>query len=72
VVWLRSTQDCLLDGVRSPGVQTFTRLSGGQTARVRVVAAGTAPHVVALDSDVDATALRAEGSVAARRWTPPP
>jgi hypothetical protein len=63
VAWLRSTQDCLLDGIRSPGAETLARVSGGQTARVRVAggAATRAHQVVLVDPDVDSTALRTEG-----------
>jgi hypothetical protein len=68
VAWLRSTRDCLLDGIRSPKAQTLARVSGGETARVQVVAgaAGSAPQVVLLDPDVDATALRTRGAVTAK------
>jgi hypothetical protein len=68
VAWLRSTQDCLLDGIRSAEAQTLARLSGGETARVRVVAgaAGPARQVVLLDPDVASTALRTEGGVTSK------
>jgi Glycosyl hydrolases family 28/Pectate lyase superfamily protein len=68
VAWLRSTQDCLLNGIRSPEAQTLARLSGGETARVRVVAgaAGPAGQVVLLDPDVASTALRTEGGVTSK------
>jgi hypothetical protein len=71
VAWLRSTQDCLLEGIRSPEAQTLARLSGGETARVRVVAgaAGPARQVVLLDPDVDSTALRTQGGVTSKRWS---
>jgi hypothetical protein len=71
VAWLRSTRDCLLDGIRAPEAETLARLSGGETARVRVVggATGTAPQVVLLDPDVEATALRTEGGVTSKIWS---
>ncbi|HEU4368569.1 MAG TPA: glycosyl hydrolase family 28 protein, partial [Methylomirabilota bacterium] len=73
VAWLRSTQDCLLDGIRSPEAEALARLSGPETARVRVVAAaGPAQQVVLVDPEVEATALRAEGRLTARRWVPRP
>jgi hypothetical protein len=68
VAWLRSTQDCLLDGVRSPTAETLARLSGAETARARVVAAGDAhPQVVLVDPEVEMTALHAGAGVTARR-----
>jgi glycosyl hydrolase family 28/pectate lyase-like protein len=71
VAWLRSTRDCLLDGIRSPKAETLARLSGGDTARVRVVAgaAGPAQQVVLLDPDVDSTALRTQGGVTSKSWS---
>jgi hypothetical protein len=68
VAWLRSSRDCHLSHVRSSGAETLARLSGGETARVRVVAgaAGPARQVVLLDADVDPTALRTEGGVTTR------
>jgi hypothetical protein len=71
VVWLRSTQDCLLEGIRSPEAGALARLSGAETARVRVVASGAARQVVLVDPEVEATALAARGRVTTRRWTPP-
>jgi len=71
VVWLRSTRDCLLDGIRSPKAETLARVSGGETARVRVVggSAGPARQVVLIDPDVDSTALRTEGGVTSKSWS---
>jgi hypothetical protein len=71
VAWLRSTRDCLLDGIRSPKAETLARLSGGETARVRIVAgaAGPARQVVLIDPDVDSTALRTEGGVTSKSWS---
>jgi hypothetical protein len=70
VAWLRSSQDCVLDGVRSAETETLARLSGPETARVRVVGgeAGPAQQVVLLDPDVDSTALRTEGGVISMSW----
>lgn len=65
VAWLRSTQDCLLDGLRSPQAGMLARVSGGETARIQVVG-GPARQVVLLDPDVDATALRTRGGAIAR------
>jgi Pectate lyase superfamily protein/Right handed beta helix region len=65
VAWLRSTQDCLLDGIRSPGADILARFSGPQTARARVVGAGLAQLVV-IDPDVDSTALRTDGALPGR------
>jgi hypothetical protein len=59
VAWLRSTQDCLLDGIRSREAHTLARLSGAETARIRVVAADGPPQLVLIDPDVDSTALLA-------------
>ena len=71
VAWLRSTQDCLLDGIRSPEAHTLARLSGVETAKVRVVAGGGPAQLVVIDPDVDSTALRTGGSVTARVLTSP-
>ena len=68
VAWLRSARDCLLGDIRATGAQTLIRLSGAETARVRVVGAASsaAEPVVLLDRDVDATALSTEGGVTRR------
>jgi hypothetical protein len=68
VAWLSATRDCVIEGVRSPNAETLARLSGSETARVRVVAgeAGSAQQVVLLDDDVDTTALRTNGGVIAK------
>jgi hypothetical protein len=65
VAWLRSSRDCLLEGVRSREAETLARLSGPETARVRVVggANGAAPQVVLVDADVAPAALRTQGAV---------
>ena len=69
VAWLRSSRDCLLEGVRSPGARTLARLSGRETAKVRVVGdAGTPQQVVILDPDV-ADALRTQGNVTSKSWS---
>ena len=65
VVWLRSTQDCLLDGIRSPEAATLARLSGPETARIRVAAGAGPAQLVVIDPEVDSTALRIGGSVTA-------
>jgi len=59
-LWLRSVRDCLLRDVRSPAAETLVRLSGPETARIRL--AGRAPNRrrLMLDADVDASAVRAE------------
>jgi hypothetical protein len=64
VAWLRSTRDCVI-GVRATEARAIVRLSGEETARVRVVGSGdsSAQSVVVLDHDVDATALSTEGNV---------
>jgi hypothetical protein len=69
VVWLRATRECLLDGIRSPAAETLARLSGPETAGVRIVAGprDPAPQVVLLDPDVSVMALRAREGVIARR-----
>jgi hypothetical protein len=73
VVWLRSTQDCLLEGVRSPEARTLARLSGEETSAVRIVAAAGFPaQAVLIDPEVDAGALRAGGRRSAGRPTAPP
>jgi hypothetical protein len=68
VAWLSATRDCVIEGVRSPNAETLARLSGSETARVRVVAgeAGSVQQVVLLDDDVDSTALRTNGGVLAK------
>jgi hypothetical protein len=71
VVWLRSTQDCLLDGLRSPTAETLARLSGAETARVRVVGAAGPAQEVVIDPDVHATALHTVGSLTSRGSMPP-
>jgi hypothetical protein len=70
VAWLRSVQDCLLDGLRSVDTHRLARLSGAETASIRVVADADPPQLVVIDPDVDPTALRATGSVVARASTP--
>jgi glycosyl hydrolase family 28/pectate lyase-like protein len=65
VAWLRSSRDCLLDGIRSPEAETLARLSGAETARVRIAAEapGRAQRVVLLDPEVSSTALRGQDVV---------
>jgi hypothetical protein len=66
VVWLRSVRDCLLGGIRPrPAAKTVVRLSGAETAGVRIVRndSSEAEHVVLLDAEVDAAALRTGGKV---------
>jgi Glycosyl hydrolases family 28/Pectate lyase superfamily protein len=70
VAWLRSSRDCLLEGIRSPGARTLARLSGRQTAKVRIVGdSATAQQIVILDPDVASTALRTQGSVTSKSWS---
>lgn len=69
VFWLRSVQDCLLQGVRSRGAtRTFLRLSGPGTARIRLVAndLNQVETVMRRDADVAATAFRMLGDTAPR------
>ena len=71
VVWLRSAQDCLLEGLRSQGAETLARLSGAETARVRVVSSAGPAQEVVIDPDVHATALRTAGNLTSRRSSSP-
>jgi hypothetical protein len=71
VAWLRGARDCLVEGPLAAEGKTLARLSGGETAGVRVLAAGEAGQVVLLDPDVEPAAIRLEGRVTARHWTPP-
>lgn len=63
VVWLHSTRDCLLDGIRSPEATTLARLSGAATARIAIGASSRPPQLVALDPDVDPAAVHTAGVV---------
>ena len=63
VAWLRSTRDCVLDDIRSAPAETLARLSGPETARVRVAGGAGPTQLVVIDPDVDAMALRTSGSV---------
>jgi hypothetical protein len=72
VAWLRSTQDCLLDGVHSPDAYTLARLSGAETARVRVAADAGPAQLVVIDPDVNSAALNTTGSVTASISTATP
>ncbi len=65
VAWLRSTQDCLLDDLRSPEAHTLARLSGAETVSIRVAAGAGPAQLVVIDPDVDSTALRTDGNVTA-------
>jgi hypothetical protein len=56
VAWLRSTRDCVLDGIRAREREARVRLSG-ETARVRVAA----PAIVLRDADAKGTTRRPEG-----------
>ena len=71
VAWLRSTRDCLLDGVRAPDAEMLARLSGSETAKVRIVgvAADPSEQVVLLDPEVEAGALRTQGNVTSKSWS---
>jgi hypothetical protein len=55
----------VLDGVRAPGARTLARLSGEETARVRVVSAPGVVQNVVIDADVDPGALIASIPVSA-------
>jgi Pectate lyase superfamily protein/Glycosyl hydrolases family 28 len=73
LVWLRSVRDCLLADLRPyHGVKSVVRLSGAETARVRMVENGSsqAEQVVLVDADVDATTLRTEGPLTRRSASP--
>lgn len=74
VAWLRSTQDCVLEGLRAPDGETLARLSGQETARVRIVAApgGATEQIVLLDRGVEGTELRTEGRLVPRSWSEGP
>jgi hypothetical protein len=69
VAWLRSTRDCLLDGVDAPDAEMLARLSGAETAKVRVVGADPSEQVVLVDPDVEAGALRTQGNVTSKSWS---
>jgi hypothetical protein len=62
VAWLRSTQDCVVGDVRTPRGTAVIRVSGSQTARIRMPGAGPPrPAAVLVDPDVPRTALRTGG-----------
>jgi polygalacturonase len=66
VLWLRSVRDCLLHRSRPrAGAKTFVRLSGAETAGVRLEANdfSQVEQVATVDSEVDASALRMERNV---------
>ena len=70
LVWLRSVRECALDGLRPrAGTRTLLRLSGADSARIRVVGSDLRqvekPAIV--DPEVPATALRMEGPLRAGR-----
>jgi len=70
LVWLRSVRGCSLDGPRlRAGTRTLLRLSGADTARIRVMGSDLRqvekPAIV--DPEVPATALRMEGTLRAGR-----
>jgi hypothetical protein len=68
VAWLTSSQDCQLEGIRSSEAGTLARLSGADTARVRIAGpGGPGQQIVLLDPDVNATALRAGAGVMPQR-----
>jgi polygalacturonase len=69
LVWLRSAQDCRISGLRArPGTTTVVRLSGANTARVRLLGNdfSQAYEVATLDGPVAPTALRLDGNVMPR------
>jgi hypothetical protein len=66
VLWLRSVRDCLLHRSRPrAGAKTFVRLSGADTAGVRLEGNdfSKVEQVAMIDPEVDATALRMERNV---------
>lgn len=66
VLWLRSVRDCLLHRSRPrAGAKTFVRLSGAETAGVRLEGNdfSQVEQVAMVDPEVDATALRMERNV---------
>ena len=65
VAWLQSTQDCTLEGIRSQGSEILARLSGPETARVRIDG-GPTRQVVVLAPDVDRGNVRTRGRVVAK------
>ena len=70
LVWLRSSRECSLQGLRPrAGTRALLRLSGADTARIRVVGGDLRqverPAIV--DPEVSATALRIEGTLRAGR-----
>ncbi len=69
VFWLRSVQDCLLSGLRpSGGSKALVRVSGAETARVRLVGddVGGGARVATLDADVEPAAVRIDGALKRR------
>ena len=67
--WLRSVRDGTLHGLRPrAGTQTLVRVSGVDTARVRLVGndLGQVAQAVTVDPEVDAGAVQTEGKVARR------
>jgi hypothetical protein len=71
VAWLRATRDCVLDGVSAPDAETLARLSGPETAKVRVVGAEPSEQVVIYDPDVSAGELVTQGHVTSKPWSAP-
>ena len=73
LVWLRSVRDCLLQGLRPrAGTKAVLRLSGADTARVRLLGNdfSQVDKVVMIDAAVAPTALRVEDNVMRRPPTP--
>jgi hypothetical protein len=65
VFWLRSVRDGKLHGLRPrAGTKTLVRLSGADTARVRLVGNDfrQVERAVTVDAEVDARAVRTEGN----------
>ena len=65
LLWLRSVRDCLLQGLRPrAGTKTVLRLSGADTARIRLQGNdfSQVDKVVMIDAAVAPTALRVERS----------
>ena len=69
VAWLRSTRDCLLDGVRAPDAETLARLSGPETAKVRIVSADADLRAGGAPRSRVGGALRTQGNVTSKSWS---
>jgi hypothetical protein len=64
LLWLRSVRECVLDGLRPrAGTKTLLRLSGADTARIRVVRSDLreVERIAIVDTGAVATALLGNG-----------